>query len=852
MPQGSTPLKERLLDGTPPFHSHEKRQKVDRDASSSVPRCASEFGGKCRVPPVELTVNRLIYNVWCPSPTSFFPFSRVRLKTLLWDVSVSFQPGELVALMGASGAGKTTLLKVVSGEAGGMVSSREGSAVSSNLPPPCLSAVSANSRPLYRISEKEGRRGGGGGTSAARFLGERSRLGSTREWMKRASKIVPQDDTLLSTLTARQTLLYAAELSMPEASKSERATRVSDVLSLLNLTAAAETKVGKSQEPNMRGLSGGERKRLSIGIELLTDPSVLILDEPTTGLDSRNAEDVLACLRMLAREGRTVICSIHQPSFSMMSRFDRVVLLDRGEVAYCGKVSLLEKYFNSLGVFVGERENPIERYVRAIQDGEGEEGREGECLEKENDGSEKSRRDQKRRAVDFPSEWRRKAVSFLRANDPTDHSLRLAERRLQRASDALHHPSSCPSPGMISLDSSAAPKTAEASLLAPSLAVASADNRGFVSVCGGVNSDIPSESGRGRMSDSQSGRLRHPEGFFEGSSSLFLPQGGIEREGGTEWTGSVLRERTEVKKAKGRRKNKCCPSCFWFRQVSILSRRAFRDEFCDPKKFLGNCLTKLTLGVLVGLCWLNQGRPTKNSSIFPLSGVLFMIVNNSVVSNLIGTVLEFPLQRALLIREYRNGMFALSAYFCATIVVSLCTNLLLSLLMGLPVYFFVGLHEGSRRLCVFICTLVIQSFIGSSLGLAVGALSNDFKDAQAVVVPILVPLMLFSGYVLPFDSIPSYMKWVYFCSFFQYALSLLRMNQFKGVVFEECDPETHWSEETGICFRTGEEYLKSDGVNLDPQTTSEAALLAVLLAFLFGIWAVGFALLKWKLSRRSG
>jgi ATP-binding cassette subfamily G (WHITE) protein 2 len=120
-----------------------------------------------------------------------------------------------------------------------------------------------------------------------------------------------------------------------------------------------------------RGISGGERKRTSIALELLTNPSVMFVDEPTSGLDSKMAEDVVLTLKALASQDRTLICTIHQPSYKIFCHFNRLVLLSKGALAYDGPVDAVEAYFQALGHVTPRGENPADFFMALLQAPEG-------------------------------------------------------------------------------------------------------------------------------------------------------------------------------------------------------------------------------------------------------------------------------------------------------------------------------------------------------------------------------------------------------------------------------------------------------------------------------------------------
>ncbi|KAL3636016.1 ABC transporter G member 7 [Castilleja foliolosa] len=237
------------------------------------------------------------------------------VRFLLKNVSGEAKPGRLLAIMGPSGSGKTTLLNVLAGQIGAS-------------PRLHLSGLlEVNGRP---------------------FANKPYKLAFVR-----------QEDLFFSQLTVRETLSLAAELQLQDISSvEERDEYVNNILLKLGLVSCADSRVGDAK---VRGISGGEKKRLSLACELIASPSVIFADEPTTGLDAFQAEKVMETLRQLAQDGHTVICSIHQPRGSVYAKFDDIVLLTEGSLVYAGPArdeSLA--YFSKFGYVCPDHENPAE------------------------------------------------------------------------------------------------------------------------------------------------------------------------------------------------------------------------------------------------------------------------------------------------------------------------------------------------------------------------------------------------------------------------------------------------------------------------------------------------------------
>ncbi|KDO32615.1 hypothetical protein SPRG_03089 [Saprolegnia parasitica CBS 223.65] len=182
--------------------------------------------------------------------------------------------------------------------------------------------------------------------------------------MKKLSSYVMQDDVFYETLTVKEHLLFQAELRMGKTfDAAQREARVNYVIEELGLDKCRHSQIGGGR---IRGISGGQRKRLSFATEILTNPSLLFVDEPTSGLDSFMAESVIQQLQKLAREGRTVIATIHQPASELFALFDKLVLLSDGQTVYNGKASDAVEYFASQGFPCPNYMNPTDFFMRQI------------------------------------------------------------------------------------------------------------------------------------------------------------------------------------------------------------------------------------------------------------------------------------------------------------------------------------------------------------------------------------------------------------------------------------------------------------------------------------------------------
>ncbi|XP_071730119.1 ABC transporter G family member 10-like isoform X2 [Rutidosis leptorrhynchoides] len=233
-------------------------------------------------------------------------------KFILNDVSCEAQPGDLTAVAGPSGAGKTTLLEIIAGNIlSGQVSGH----------------VLINNHPI-----------------------------DTKQF-RRLAGYVTQDDALFPSLTVEETLLYSAFLRL-RCGRKETVDRVKILISELGLDRVSGSRIG---EGSNNGISGGERRRVSIGVELVHDPCVILIDEPTSGLDSNSAFGVVSLLKSMAiNRGKTIVLTIHQPGFRILELLDRIILLSNGYVLHNGSLKSLEHRLKVSGHCIPPRVNVLE------------------------------------------------------------------------------------------------------------------------------------------------------------------------------------------------------------------------------------------------------------------------------------------------------------------------------------------------------------------------------------------------------------------------------------------------------------------------------------------------------------
>ena len=244
-------------------------------------------------------------------------------KLVLDGVSGSVEPRQVMAIMGPSGSGKTSLLNVLA----------------------CRVPQMKNAKLFGRLLVN------------GHDLREHD--------MAQLSAYVEQHEALFALSTVRETFMFTAKLRLPDkSSPAEREARVQSTIAELNLVRCADTLVGSAK---VRGLSGGERRRVTIGIELINNPPIIFMDEPTSGLDSFQAQAVMDTLRRLANSGRTVLASIHQPRSSIYNSLDQVCLLAGGRTVYIGNAgAALAAHFAGASQPIPTAFNPADFIIDAV------------------------------------------------------------------------------------------------------------------------------------------------------------------------------------------------------------------------------------------------------------------------------------------------------------------------------------------------------------------------------------------------------------------------------------------------------------------------------------------------------
>ncbi|KNC99970.1 uncharacterized protein SPPG_05345 [Spizellomyces punctatus DAOM BR117] len=569
-------------------------------------------------------------------------------KRILSDIGGEVHAGRALAVMGPSGAGKSSFLDILAAKS--------------------------------KRGELEGS-----------LLVDGSRI--SRMQYRRLIGYVDQDDCLMETLTVRETLMFSANLRLPESmTRQAKRDRVEEVISLLGLSHVADSKVGGQTR---RGISGGERRRVSIGVELVTSPAVLFLDEPTSGLDSYNAHAVMRTICDLAHKSKkTIIFTIHQPRSDVYAMFDDILLLRNGEIMYSGASKDMEKYFASLGHPCPPGYN-IADWVLDLASGSGETGAE------------------------------MKEVNVREVYGSDDWEMRI--RRGSRISKQ--------STGNVTVENPNAQikRASSSAILLQDLD--GSHNRDYEEV---AYENMYSLGDRNSVSSNGSRDADARVGSAKGAYTVsFLTQSGA------------------------------------------LMARNWKNLWRRPTLWATHMGIAIVLGAFVGgLYWRSD---TSLGGIQNRLGSIFFLMSLLGFSGLsaIGTLNQ---ERQLFVRERANGFYGPLPFFLSKIIFDLIPlRIIPAVIMGSIAFFMVGYTSDADHFIRFIGVLSLFAANCGLFCMAVACAVKDIGTASLVGSIALLFQMLFAGFLLNQNQIPTPLRWIQYLSLFRYAYEALVVNDISGL-----------------------------------------------------------------------
>ncbi|XP_065339808.1 ATP-binding cassette sub-family G member 1-like isoform X1 [Cloeon dipterum] len=536
-------------------------------------------------------------------------------KTILKNVSGSFLPGSLVAIMGPSGAGKSSLLDILTGY---KVTGVNGS-ILSDRQPRVLSAF------------------------------------------RRLSCYIQQDDRLQPLLTTMESMTLAANLKLSiEVTAKEKQRTVNQEL----IMEILET-LGLENHINTRAsqLSGGQRKRLSIALELINNPLIMFLDEPTTGLDSSSCTQCMQLLRSLAQQGRTIVCTIHQPSASLFALFSHVYVLAEGQCIYQGANEKLVPFLDTIGLPCPAYNNPAD-YVIELACGESDDmGTNAEVVQKMVQGTENGRN-----------------INWFKNPDPL----------------------------MVSISRS-------------NLFASKANDDDAV-----------------------------PTGFFS---------------------------RLLVKCGVGKRVDSAVQETSQWNQLKVLLTRGYIKTKRDTTLTYMRVLVNVIVGIMLGLLFWRSGN--QGSRVMENYKLLFSILIHLMMTTMMLTILTFPMEMSILMKEHFNRWYSLKSYYISTMIVELPVVTLGCVFFTIIIYVMSAQPMEWDRFLMFLLISLLVTYVAQSIGLLIGALFS-VTNGTFIGPVISVPMMMFAGFGVTLRDIPRYMVPGTYLSYLRYGLEGMVLTIYGG------------------------------------------------------------------------
>ncbi|XP_017858398.1 PREDICTED: ATP-binding cassette sub-family G member 1 isoform X2 [Drosophila arizonae] len=616
-------------------------------------------------PPVDIEFCDISYSV---------PDGHIRgFKTILKSVSGKFRNGEITAIMGPSGAGKSTLMNIL---AGYKTSQLSGSVL-----------INSKERNLRRF--------------------------------RKLSCYIMQDDVLIANLTVREAMMVAANLKLGKNMINyAKCVVVEEILETIGLKESTNTLTCN--------LSGGQRKRLSIALELVNNPPVMFFDEPTSGLDSSTCFQLISLLKSLARGGRTIVCTIHQPSARLFEKFDHLYLLAQGQCVYEGRVHGLVPYLSSLGYECPSYHNPAD-YVLEVASGEY-----GEAVPKLVEAV-KSGICKKYTHKDY-------GVNLSNAKSINNDIIK------GNGSGSGSGAAATKAVATITLEDEKSANAYEADELTELKPPKLKAQQSQTSDCSGVNIQINNDDS-GSFSSSKGGQSQNAVS------------------GGTNTVVGCMTSLLDSHESVVTLPSKTgFPTSGWT-QFWILLKRSFRTIMRDRMLTHMRLASHIIVGAIIGMIYYDVGNEA--SKIMSNAGCIFFVALFTTFTAMMPTILTFPTEMSVFEREHLNYWYSLKSFYFAKTLADIPFQIVFSSVFVLVVYYLTSQPMEIERISMFVFICVLNSLVAQSLGLLIGAGMN--VETGVFLGPVsTIPTILFSGFFVNFDTIPGYLQWLTYVSYVRY------------------------------------------------------------------------------------
>ncbi|XP_055637099.1 ATP-binding cassette subfamily G member 4-like isoform X1 [Toxorhynchites rutilus septentrionalis] len=682
-------------------------------------------------PSIDIEFNELAYSVSEGHKRSY--------KTILKGINGKFRSGELTAIMGPSGAGKSTLMNILAG---------------------------------YKTSNLIG---------SVLINGKERNLRKFRK----LSCYIMQDDRLLPYLTVREAMMVSANLKLEkDISLDLKKEIVEEIIETLGLLEAASTLA--------LNLSGGQRKRLSIALELVNNPPVMFFDEPTSGLDSATCSQLIHLLKSLARGGRTIVCTIHQPSARIFEMFDNLYVLTEGQCIYQGLVNGLVPFLASLGLECPSYHNPA-NYVMEVACGE-------------------------------HGDWNSKLVTAVNNGKCNNYNQPvLAQSKSQKNITREDDQSAEKIVQVLSL------RTGEDDLVKPSAVQFTTINMPTTEPMNNENKFASSLSSK-TTDDPCSIVATATSSTIVGSHAA--GGGGPSASSKPTCTTSLL-DSTESVSIAVPKKLTGFPTSGWM-QFWILLKRTFITIMRDQTLTQMRLLSHVIVGAIIGMIYYDIGNDA--AKIMSNAGCIFFTTMFTMFTAMMPTILTFPTEMAVFVREHLNYWYSLKSFYFAKTVADLPFQVLFTSVYVIVVYYLTSQPLEPKRAGMFVLICILTSLVAQSLGLLIGA--GMSVETGVFLGPVsTIPIILFSGFFVNFDVIPKYLQWLTYVSYVRYG--------FEGAMVSVygMDREKLQCTEIYCHYRSPQKFLEEMSMDKAEYWIDATALFG----FFIGLRVVAYLVLRWKL-----
>ncbi|CAH0560073.1 unnamed protein product [Brassicogethes aeneus] len=488
---------------------------------------------------------------------------------------------------------------------------------------------------------------------------------------RKLSAYIMQDNQLHANLTVSEAMEVAAKLKIGDKTLEQREAIIADILDTLGLLEHRRTMTS--------GLSGGQKKRLSIALELVSNPPIMFFDEPTSGLDSSSCFQCISLLKELARGGRTIICTIHQPSARLFEMFDHLYTLADGQCVYQGSTRQLVPFLGSLGLQCPSYHNPAS-YIIEVACGE------------------------------YGEHTRTLVNAIENGKNDIVNDQPFPEFKM---TDGLNNADAYTNENLDSV-------------IANTLAKGSPNAINMNNLYNEKESNVQNNVA---ISVEKDDKINAETPFLD--SSVQQPRYGTSE----------------------------------LQQFFIILRRALLFSRRDWTLMYLRLFAHILVGFLIGALYFkigNDGAKVLSNLGFLFFNMLFLMYTSMTI-----TILSFPLEMPVLLKESFNRWYSLRSYYLAITISDMPFQAIFCVIYVTIVYLMTSQPSEWSRYGMFLLACLLVSFVAQSVGLVVGAAMN--VQNGVFLAPVMsVPFLLFSGFFVSFDAIPIYLRWITYLSYIRY------------------------------------------------------------------------------------